>query len=319
MSLKAIKKTIASNKRFLISTHVNPDPDALCSEVAVALFLKSLGKEVFIVNEEKIPERFQFLPGIKQVKALGGKVSLNYDVAITVDCGDLKRIGKVARLLKEGTPLINIDHHITNDFFGTINLVDPKASSTAEVLYDVFKYFKFSLNKTVAVNLFAGIMTDTGSFRYENTTDKTHRIAGELKSFNFSAVDLYQRFYEAIPLKDLKYFSQVISRFDTLCKGRVIVVELTKSQVKKFSEQFDLRDAIFKFLRQIEGVEAIIILTEAGFKETRINFRSSGRVDVAKIAAYFNGGGHKLASGCAIAKNIPLSRKDVLKQVNKQL
>ena len=188
MSMKNIIQTIKANKRFLISAHVNPDPDALCSELAVAIFLRSLGKTVSIVNHQTVPKRFHFLPGVGSIKNYWKNRKVNYDVAIIVDCGDLGRIGKVQDLIQDDKVLINIDHHITNDSFGTLNCVEPNASSTCEVLYELITQAKGKLTKNLATHLYTGIMTDTGSFRYENTTARTHAIVSELMKFKFDIV-----------------------------------------------------------------------------------------------------------------------------------
>ncbi len=319
MSSQKIISLIKKNKVFLISTHVNPDPDALCSELALAEYLKVLGKKVFIVNEDTVPQRLSFLPGTKKIQKYKKNKIVPYDIAIIVDCGDLDRIGKVKDCLKGNKPIVNIDHHITNDMFGHVNLLKPKASSTGEVLYEFFKEAKFKLNRNVALCLYAGIMTDTGSFRYENTTAHTHAIVADLMRFDFSANDLYQKLYDIIPLDDLKAFTQVITHFEALFGGRVVLVELNKKVLAKFSEAFDLRDAIFKFLRSIQGVEVIAIFTEVARNKTRINLRSTNKVDVAKLANIFGGGGHKRASGCMIGGNIYKARQDFLKQLKKDL
>ncbi|OGW97623.1 MAG: hypothetical protein A2Z81_10060 [Omnitrophica WOR_2 bacterium GWA2_45_18] len=319
MSQEKILQTIQKHKKFLISTHVNPDPDAICSELAMAIYLRSLHKQVFIVNEERVPSRLAFLSGADKIKGRQDVPALEYDVALVVDCGDIKRIGDVQNLLKADKPLINIDHHITNTDFGSCNLVRTEASSTAEVIYDLLIRAKCRLNKSLAEHLYAGIMTDTGSFRFENTTCRTHQIAGELMKYKFSPTDLYRRFYETIPLNDLKAFTKLISRFEMDFEGRVVCVELRKKDLSKFSEEFDLRDTIFKFLRSCKGVEVYVILTEIKPGLTRVNLRSSRSVNVAQLAHHFNGGGHRKASGCTIEKDMKAARRDFLNELKKVL
>ncbi len=317
--MKKILQTIKKNETFLLSTHVNPDPDALSSELVLDIYLRSLGKKVFIVNEEKVQDRLDFLPGGKRIRGFKKNLTIDYDVAIVVDCGDLNRIGKVQNLIQSDKVLINIDHHITNDKFGSLNLVVPDASSTAEVLYDFLKTAHFQMTKNAALLLYAGILTDTGSFRYANTTHKTHLIAGELRKFPFSADDLYRQLYETMPLNDVKEFTKLISRFDAIYLGKVVCLELRKRVLARFSGNIDLRDMIFKFLRAIKGVEVCVIFTEVNSKETRINFRSMGDFNVAKLASNFNGGGHRRASGGRMDAGISETRKAVLKKIGKAL
>ncbi len=313
--LSALRK----HKSFLLSTHVNPDPDALGSELSMAIFLRAMGKTVHIVNEEPAPQRLAFLPQARLVKGYAQSRNVVCDAAIVLDCGELDRIGKVQKLIAPETFVINIDHHVTNDFFGDINLVEHKASSTAEVLYLLFKEAGHALTKDLAFNLYVGLMTDTGSFRFENTTARTHAICADLMRFDFSVTDIYRRVYASIPYKDLKEFTKLISRFDVLYGGRVVCIELSRKILSRFSEQFDLRDTIFQFLRAMHGVDVFVIFTEVGPKKTRINLRSSSKFDVAKLASEFQGGGHKRASGCSIDKGMKAAREIFLGRIGKLL
>lgn len=319
MSLPQVKKIIAQSNSFLISTHVNPDPDALCSALVVVEYLQKLGKKAVVVCDEAVPQRFDFIPGIKNVVSFEQIKNEKFDGVVIVDCGDFERIGRVKSLIFKNVPIINIDHHITNTKFGTANIIDAKASSTAEVLFHYFKEVKFSLSPTIAFNLYTGIMTDTGSFRYENTTAQTHQIVGELMKFSLHPDQIYRDVYEGLPLDDLRRFSQLISRFEVLHHGRVIVMNLSKKISNAFSDEFDLRDALFKFFRSIKGTDVFVIFSEAEKNKTRVNFRSSGKVDVAKLSQQFNGGGHRLASGCTVDLSLTKARTSVLSALNKVL
>lgn len=312
-----VLQTIKRHKTFLVTTHVNPDPDALCSQLAVAMYLRSIGKKVHAINQDPLAKRFDFLPGAKSIKAYKEGMRVSFDAVIVVDCGELDRIGKVQKLLGHGEVIISIDHHTTNDRFGDLNLVDERASSTAEVLYEFFTKARCALTKALAVHLYLGMMTDTGSFRFENTTPRVHEIASRLLKFKFSVSDLYRRIYECVPHDDFKEFAKLITRFDVFFNGRVICLELPKKVVAKFSEDFDLRDAIFKSLRSIKGVELFAIFSEADPKKTRVNFRSVRKVDVARLAGHFKGGGHKRASGCMVDAGLKQARQRVLDEVRK--
>lgn len=319
MSLAKINNALKNYKSFLISTHVSPDPDALCSELALALFLKSRGKRVSVINEEPVPVRFAFFPGIGLVKPLKSTTRVVYDAAVIVDCGDLQRIGKVERLLDPKKPVINIDHHITNEGFGSLNLVSSRASSTAEMLFDLLKKSKCKMTEDIAILLYMGIMTDTGSFRYDNTTPHTHEVIGELMRFKIPVNELYRRLYERVPFSDMKMFMKVVSGLELCYGGKVVCVELSRKLMDKFSEDFDLREKIFSFLRSIKGIEVLMILSEHDQKKTRVNFRSQGRINVAKLAAHFGGGGHAKASGCVLEYPVQQSKKMVLKQLERNL
>lgn len=319
MSKIKIINALKKYNSFLITAHVNPDPDALCSELALASVLRKLGKRVTIINEAPLKSRLKFFPGSAQVKAAAKVKRVSYEAAIILDCGDFDRIGKVKKFVKGDKPILNIDHHITNTKFGSIDLVDARASSTGELLFTLFKEAGWPIDKNIAFNIYSAILTDTGSFRYDNTTSQTHAIVSELLEFPISPNAIFRRIYEAMPMKDITGFINVLNSFEALYGDEVICVELRRKDTARFSQDFDLRDAIFKFVRAIHGVKAYVILTEVARNKTRINMRSNGKVNVAKIARTFNGGGHKNASGCLIEKNLSQARKEILKEIKEKI
>ncbi len=318
-SFKAVIDTIRRHHKFLVTTHHNPDADAVSSALSMALFLKSLGKQVQVLNEDDCPEWLKFLPGTSMFKKVSDVKRVDYEVAIVLDCGDRKRVGGVNKFIQEGKPLINIDHHVTNDKFGSINVVQSKASSTCEMVFDFLKETKHKLNKNLAILLYAGIMTDTGSFRFENTSAHSHAVAQELMAFKFSAAKMYDRLYVGMPVVDLKLFADVIHHAQLLDGNRVYCVALPKKQVDRFSKSFDLKEKLFTFLRSVEGIEVVVILTELSAKEVRINLRSQHDFDVASLAQQFEGGGHKKAAGCKIYEPLAQAQKIICGAIHKRL
>jgi phosphoesterase RecJ-like protein len=317
--IKEILKICRKADKFLITSHHNPDADAAASVLAMAIFLKSLGKKVVMVNEDALPDWLKFLPQSALFKKAAQVKPFQYDAAIVLDCGDLKRIGGVQKLLLEGKPLINIDHHRTNEGFGDVSLVSSKASSTCEIVFEILKAGRCRLNKSLATVIYAGIMTDTGSFRFENTQARTHAIAAELMSFGLNAAELYQKLYVGIPVKDMKLFIDLIHKAHLLLNNKVYCVLLPQKTVQAFSKSFDLKERLFGFLRSVDGIEVVVILTELNSKETRVNLRSQSRFDVAKLAQQFNGGGHIKAAGATIYDNLANAQKKMLAAIAKQI
>lgn len=310
---------IRKHRSFLITTHHNPDADAACSALAMALVLKKLGKKTVVVNEDALPSWLGFIPRAKDfIKKADLKKPPVADAAIVLDCGDYARIGGVAQLIVD-QPVINIDHHVTNDAFGRINVVVPKASSTCEMLFEMFKEGKVAMTKEIALLLYAGIMTDTGSFRYDNTTARTHAIIAELMRFGVSAPLMYQHLYVGIPVGDIKRYVDVIHSAELLLKNKVYCVCLPKKVLDGFSEGFDLKEKIFGFLRGVEGIEVVVILSETAPSQTRINLRSQHHVDVARIASMFNGGGHRKAAGAKMELGLSAARNKILAAIGKAL
>lgn len=318
-SYKSVLNSIRRHRKFLVTTHYNPDADAVASTLAMAMVLKRWGKQVHVLNEDACPPWLKFLPLTSQFKKADGVKKVDYEAAIVLDCGDLERIGGVKKFIQEGRPLINIDHHVTNHRFGSVNVVQPKASSSCEMIFDLLKEAKFPLDKKLALLLYAGIMTDTGSFRFENTSAHSHAVVEKLMAFKFSPVHLYDRLYAGIPVGQMKMFTDLIHRAQLLDGNRVFCVSLPKRVAEGFSKSFDLKEKLFTFLRSIEGIEVLVILTELNPQEVRVNLRSQSRFDVASLAKTFNGGGHKKAAGCKIYDTLPQAKKIICTAIHQRL
>jgi phosphoesterase RecJ-like protein len=302
-----------------VTTHHNPDADAVSSALAMAMFLKSLGKQVHVLNEDACPAWLKFLPGTVVFKKSADIKKMDYEAGIVLDCGDLARVGGVKKFIQDGKPLINIDHHVTNDSFGSINVVDPQASSTCEMIFDLLKEARHPLNKNLALLLYAGLMTDTGSFRFENTSAHCHAVAEKLMAFKFSAAHMYDRLYVGMPVADMKMFTDVIHKAQLIDGNRVYCVSLPEKVMDSFSKNFDLKEKLFTFLRSVEGIEVVVILTELNPKEVRVNLRSQSNFDVARLAQQFNGGGHKKAAGCKIYEPLSQAQKIICLAIHQRL
>jgi bifunctional oligoribonuclease and PAP phosphatase NrnA len=317
MTVKLLLKSIRKYKSFIVTTHLNPDPDAICAALAAAEFLKAQGKRAVVLNND-LPRRWMSIPGVKAMKVYRPGIRVKAEAMVVVDCGGLDRIGSV-NALAPGKTIINIDHHVTNTSFGHVRYVDPTASSTTEILYDVFKAAHCPLTKKTAYYLYVGTMTDTGSFRYENTTSKTHLVAAELMGYGFHPADVYHDYYEMLPLRGMKALMDVLGRFETMFRGRLLWVEIKKKDMKKFSDEFDLKDLIFQFLRCIQGVDLVVILNENGPKETRVNFRSGRSFNAAELASRLGGGGHRRASGATLSAGPRAARAIVYKEIKRMM
>ncbi|MDE1921153.1 MAG: bifunctional oligoribonuclease/PAP phosphatase NrnA [Candidatus Omnitrophica bacterium] len=319
-SYKDVLNIIRLHERFLVTTHHNPDADAVASALSLGLYLKSLGKKVHVLNEDACPQWLKFLPATAMFKKASCVRRADHDAVIILDCGDLQRVGpEVKEFMREGRPVVVIDHHVTNERFGDVNVVKPKASSTCELIFDLFKEAKYPLNRNVAILLYAGIMTDTGSFRFENTTAYCHAVAEELLAFKFSASRMYDRLYTGIPVGDMKKFTDTIHEARLLDNNRVFCVALSRKTVDGFSKSFDLKEKLFSFLRSIEGIEVAVILTELNPQEVRVNLRSQNHFDVARLAQDFDGGGHQKAAGCKICGSLQQAQKIIAKAIHERL
>ncbi len=312
--LALLKKT----RRVLVTMHVHPDPDAMGAALAMTLYLRSLGKDARLFNEDACPFWLRFMPKAAALcRQVTGRERFRPDVVVVLDCGDLERTGKAAALIGKA-PVINIDHHVTNTMFGAFNIVHQEASSTSEILYGFLRAAKAVLTRDMAIQLYLGIMTDTGSFGFDSTTPATHRVVADLLEFNIPVGELYRKVHETLPKEDLEAFLAIMSRLELGCGGRVALLGMTKEQQKVFSPDFDFKDKVFGLMRSVSGVEVIVILTESDGDTVRVNLRSRGPVDVAAFAGKFGGGGHKKASGCKVLGTIAHARQVILAALTKE-
>ncbi|HOW42534.1 MAG TPA: bifunctional oligoribonuclease/PAP phosphatase NrnA [Candidatus Omnitrophota bacterium] len=325
MSIEKAVSCIKKYRRFLISSHTNMEGDALGSELAFYFLVKKLGKQAVIVNEDPVPYGYEFLPGQNAIRRYrhGMKVPA-FDCFVAVDCSDERRTGEVYRLNGEPggasvrKPILNIDHHISNGFFGTVNWVDPQASCACEMVYELYKRLGVALDKKAALALYAGIVTDTGSFRYTNTTAHTHAVASELIACGVPVAAIYRSIYASIPLEDLRLLLRVLPTMKVELGGKVVWFQLRKELLKKAGVvTIDLGESVLNFGRSLKDVEVVILFKEnlTRQNEVRVNFRSQGAIDVNQIARAFGGGGHKTASGCTVKGALDALRRRVLQKV----
>lgn len=323
MSLERVIACIKRNKRFLITSHTNLEGDALGSELAFYRLLKKLGKTATIINEDSLPYGYDFLPhkfNIKKFKE-NLKKQIRFDCLVVLDCSDLSRTGQVYKINTRAKPILNIDHHISNERFGDINWVEPDTSGCCEMIYKLYKKLNLSLDRKTALFLYAGILTDTGSFRYSNTTSFTHKVVAELLKYNLNVVEIYKNIYENIPFKDVKLLVRILPNIRLVEKGRIAWFQIKRNMLRNKKLSFDLTEALLGFARSIKDIEVAVLFKEnLGVKdEIRVNLRSQGRIDVNKIAAYFGGGGHRTASAATVKGKIEQVRRKVLAKIQETL
>lgn len=315
---RAVLNVFKNYKKFLISMHVNPDPDAIGSALALALYLKSIGKIVRVINETPCPEWLNFMPRIDLYETANSKKKFIPEVVVILDCGEFERIGSVASFVMKETHVVNIDHHVTNTRFGQTNIVRDHYSSTSEILYELLKKARCVFTRDMATLLYLGVLTDTGSFGFDCTRSHTHAVIAELMRFDLPVSDLYRQVYETMPKTDLKPFLKLMSMLTLHDDERVACLTMTKKQMIKFSDKFDVKDKVFSFLRSVKGLEVIVIITEQGRNKSRLNFRSRGGFDVSLLASKFNGGGHKKASGGYLETGLFSAKKKILSAIGAQ-
>ena len=314
MSIRTVKLAIKKFNKFLITSHINPEGDAIGSQVAMASLLKKLGKESAMLDDSPVPNLLQFMKGTEHIlKEMPN--DFNYQAVIILDSPDLARIGRVSEYIKKDSVIINIDHHISNVNFGKFNWVEPEFSSAGEMVHDLFKAFKVKITLDEAIVLYAAIMTDTGSFRYSNTSSKTHRITAELIDIGVEPYDMHTKIYETSSIQDTNLLGESLQTMKLTDDGKIAWLWVTKEMLKKTKASLEGTEGIINFARSIGGVEIAILFRETGTEDkVKVSFRSKGEVDVNKLAAEFGGGGHPTASGCTVFGKIEYVEKKVIEK-----
>ncbi|MEZ4462031.1 MAG: bifunctional oligoribonuclease/PAP phosphatase NrnA [bacterium] len=293
---QALVSTIENNQRFLVVSHVHPDGDAVGSTLSMGLVLERLGKDVVFYNEHEIPYNFRFLPGADRwVQTVPEG---EYDVTVVLDCGEPHRVGDMPRH-GWGTTIAVVDHHKTFDpTFAQVYLQDTQAAATGELIFKIAEYFGV-MDADIAQNLYCCLVTDTGSFRYSNTSQQTFTMAGSLVAAGVNPWSMTSQIYESQPRERLMLLGRVLSTLEFSPCGRLAFLTI---QASDFPPNTDLAliDGFINYARSIQGVEVATQLMESE-DGWRISFRSRGSVDVSKLASRFGGGGHHNAAGCSVS------------------
>lgn len=317
--MKAVMEAIRGHRRFLVSSHVNPEGDALGSAIALASLLKRLGKRVTIANEGGIPRAFRFLPRVAPVLA-GPKGNVSAEVSMIVDVPTLERVGTISRLIQKIPLVVSIDHHVSNQRFADVNWVDPNAAAVGEMIYRLCRAFGLRPTRQEALCLYVSLVTDTGSFRYRNTTPAVHRIAAELIQKGVSPLKVAQQLYETHSPSDLKFLGTVLSSIQHSADGKIAWLEVPWALLKSMRAGNEILDELVNYPRSIGSAEVAFVLKEGPERgKIRVSFRSKGNVDVNEVARAFAGGGHLAASGCTIQGTLPQVRQKVLKVVRQAM
>jgi len=314
--LEKIKRQLRKGKRVILAVHTDPDGDALGSMLGLGMVLEKLGLSVTYYSEDGVPRVYRFLAGAEKVRNELFPPR-HFDLAVVVDCSDLSRVGQKLDLRKMASLLINIDHHPDNSQFGDINYV-VKTSSVAEQIFDLLRFLKIKLDQKVAECLYVAMITDTGNFRYENTTPKTFKAAAFLLQTGINPHLLTTRVYDTKSLASIKILAQALSHLKFSPSHKVAWTVVTKEMMKEASAKGEDLMGMVDFIRTIDGVEVAILFREEEGK-VKINFRSKSVVNVSELAKVFGGGGHDKAAGAALeGKKLEEVEEVVIKEAIKR-
>lgn len=319
MGLEKVVKFIKGNKRFLITTHINPEGDAIGSSIALALILKKLGKKAVVCITDPVPRNMQFLPYSKKIKQ-AKTIKDRFDAMFVLDCGTKDRVGLFKNnAMPTPPPIVNIDHHITNEKFGFINYIDAKATATGDIIYRLAKALKVKLDKNIATAIYTTLLTETGSFRYSNTNSGILRISAELIDTGLNPWRIGQQIYETNTFQRLKLLGMLLDEMEIDSTGKIAWVIITSAHYAATNTTVEDVEDFINFPRSINGVETAILFREAKEDLYKISFRSRGTIDVTKLALKFGGGGHKYAAGCTVKGSLNEVKEKVLQAAKDEL
>ena len=310
-----IGRVLREHNRFAILSHVRPDGDALGCQIALALSLQQLGKEVRVWNEDGMLEKYSFLPRAELLNKPPAAPE-DVDVAIALDTAIQNRLGTAFAAVRSAKMWINIDHHLSNPGYGDLVYVDPTAPATGQIIFDLIKNQGFPFNREIAENLFAAISTDTGSFQYPKTSARTFEIAAQLVCTGIDVGRLNQQLYENYPRRRIELLRELLGTMRFASGDRVASFSLSLKTAAALQVLPEDNEGLIDHLRAIRGVIVAVFFEEMSDGKVRVSMRSkTDDIDVCVICQKFGGGGHTLAAGARVRGTLAEVEQRVLEEI----
>jgi phosphoesterase RecJ-like protein len=306
--LSEIARFIRRHSRFAITSHARPDGDSIGSQIGLLLALEALGKVAVIRNADPVPATYRFLPGAEKVE-LGDPLEGKFDAVIVLECNSLERTGLTGL---DHFPCINIDHHVDAGEYGFLNWVDATAGAVAEMVYALIRQLGVVVSSQIADNLYVGILTDTGSFQFANTTAQTFRVSSELVSCGADPGGIAREVYMNKPVARVRLLSRVLQTLELHSSGEIASITLTHKTVLETGAEAGDTEGIVNLPLSVQGVNLVAFFREDGEDEVRVSLRSKSDYDVSQIARHFGGGGHSKAAGLVVQGPLPRAVQEVL-------
>jgi phosphoesterase RecJ-like protein len=294
--LSQVVELIEAKNRFAVVSHLRPDGDGLGSSLGLYWVLRSLGKEAEVISRDPVPHAYRQLPGAEAVRVTPA-IDRPYDAVFVIECSDIARPG-IQDLDKQF--VVNIDHHATSALFGSVNWIDPTASAVGEMIYNLSKALGVRITREIAECVYTALLTDTGSFHYSNTSDRTFKVASELVRAGAKPAKISQAIYSSYPWSKIELMSQVLATVKRDATGRVAWLRQTLEMQHNAGASEEDGDGLVNYPMSVGEVEAVVFLKEQSPGVYRTSLRSKGDLNVARIAERFGGGGHRNAAGCTL-------------------
>lgn len=317
-----IEEYLKRSSRVLLASHKNPDGDAIGSCLALGLALKELGKSVTIYNESRVPAVYRFLPDSHYITQDPGDIQ-TYDTALVLDCGDISRIGNRSDDVAGIPVILNIDHHPTNTGFGTAQIIKPESGSTCEIIYDLLKSLRSEITEKIAYSIYTGIISDTGSFRFSNTTKASFDICAEMMEKGVKPYIVAKNVYSPYSLARIKLLNMVLDSIEVSKNGKLSLMSLTQRMMRETGTSPEDINGLVNYAKHIEDVKVAAFIQEAEIAEEEkrnndktlyyVSLRSDGTIDVSSFAAGFGGGGHSTAAGFTTLSTYTALRENIMR------
>lgn len=309
--LSQVVELIENKENFAITTHVRPDGDGIGSSLGLCWLLRSLGKTAEVIVSDGIPISYRQLPGADEIRKVS-EIDNQYDAVFVIECSDAAR-PQIKNLDKQF--VVNIDHHATCEHFGTINWIDATASAVGEMIYNLCKAIGGRITKEIAECVYLALVTDTGSFHFPNTTERTLKVASELVKAGVKPADISQAVYNSYPWSRIELMRRVLDTVKRDASGRVAWMRQTL-EMKEISGSVDGDNSGFVNIPlSAKEVKAVVYMREVEPNRFRVSLRSKGDINVARIAEKFEGGGHKNAAGCRAVGNWDVRESEIVAAV----
>jgi phosphoesterase RecJ-like protein len=313
-----IAHQLKESRRLLLTSHTNPDGDAVSSMLALGLALKKIGKDIVWLNESPIPTVYRFLPSVDQI-AQSVETNRPFDATVVLDCGNTDRAGCTPVVIERAALVVNIDHHATNTGFGHLQYVDPTACATAELIYRLLDKMEIAFDQDIATAIYTGILTDTGSFRFSNTNSAAFAICTEMTTLGVDPYDIAQHVYGPYPLERIKLLNLALDSIEISANRKVSVMTVTQAMLNQTGTQQEDVDGLIHYARRIQNVKVAALIQElhngnehAGSPgKYHVSLRSDGAVDVAALATAYGGGGHRTAAGFGMEATLSEVRLEI--------
>ncbi|HOA15553.1 MAG TPA: bifunctional oligoribonuclease/PAP phosphatase NrnA [Bacillota bacterium] len=307
-----LPEQIKNAKSVLVTSHIVPDGDAIGSVLGLGLTIIGMGKRTYMMVEGGVPRNLTFLPGSHLIASGPEGIPDGLDLAVILDVGSYERIGSAERPARSAKAKVNVDHHMTNSGFTEMCWIDTSSPATGLMVADLVKALGAKFGPDNATALFCAISTDTGSFRYSNTTAGCFRTAADLIEAGADPYYVSMSVYDSKPYGAVKGLGEALSALELRSDGMLAVMDITRDLMQRYELTEGDVEGFISYGRSIEGVEVCVAFKELEDGVVKVGFRSKSAVDVSKIAASMGGGGHMRASGCTIEGGLEEARRRVL-------